>query len=151
MCQVRNYEVYPSVPLKVWAAPPAEKGVLTEEQLMAEYILPTTVTNPLGEPIPGFTFFTESLRSMFTQALLNPRPDQMLAGGYGAELPASCPEAEAVNAATKQFLQELEAISENVQVVSGSSWVCGNANKADCCKLWSWLINELRNGIWILP
>lgn len=42
--KVQNYDaVFPAAPGRIWAAPPAEKGVLTEQELLDTYILPAKV------------------------------------------------------------------------------------------------------------
>ena len=91
--RVFNFDfILPSIPGKLWAPPPADKGVLSEEELVARYLLPATVSSI------GWSALCCALlcRAVFSCAALRCGARQGCAAGGGCWCLATCIRGECV-------------------------------------------------------
>lgn len=104
---------YPSNPARVWAAPPATKGSLTQSALLNTYLLPPVMPN--GKP--GLTILMEAI-DLGVAFALDPKLDRQptVRAAYAEEplIASGCPGAKAAAHAAQDLAADLTAMSRSI-------------------------------------
>lgn len=114
-----NYDiVYPASIGKLFGAPPAQKGVLTEANLLNRILLPATVAMPTGSTISGWSYLKAASNFVLSFKVNPPlRPEQQLLHGYSYAWrpPAGCAVGPALASAAATLRARMAHISATIQ------------------------------------
>jgi hypothetical protein len=117
--KVANYDVvYPASPGKLFAAPPARKGVLTSAALLSSYLLPPSVSTLTNTTASGWSYFVGTQVAQFEFAIyppLSPQDQLLNAYTYAWQPPPGCPMAARLASAAAALNARLQNISTTIQ------------------------------------
>lgn len=109
--------VWPSSPSKLFGAPPASKGELTEADLL-KILVPSQVTTPNGTVITGWQWFLQASQKGFEFRILpDVQPQEQLLNAYTTayQPPKGCAAARALSRAALKLNARLRKASAAIQ------------------------------------
>lgn len=117
--KVSNYDaVYPAAPGKLFGAPPARKGELSEEELVSRILLPQEVAAPGGARVSGLRYLV-GLRESAFNFLVRPalKPEEQMLSAYSSayQPPPGCAPAADLAAAAAALHARLADVSAAIQ------------------------------------
>lgn len=107
--------VYPATPGKLFSAPPADKGQLTEQDLLQRYLLPPMVPDAAnGGTLSGMEWLLNTTAVVGNFRLI-PSPPVLLATCYSEPAPGCEGDVAVAHAAAAEALRaELDALSATI-------------------------------------